>query len=172
MQLSLKLFATMALAALSACTAPQPKLTLQPLSVKDLNFAVDAFSDLCLRTLPNFDGFHTKVETGGLETIKLKGATYYHHPENSRLILRADDKEGYDICGIGFVGTNDIPAVSQKFLHEALRRTGGQPKRRLTNTDFHLAYHLRNGSVFAYAIEPKAGHLMHVFAITEPVPNI
>jgi len=172
MHLSLKFLATIALAALSACAMPQSKLTLQPLPLKDINFAVDAFSDLCLRTLPNFDGFHTKVETGGLETIKLKGVTYYHHPENPRLILRSDNVRGYDVCGVGFVGTDDIPAVSQKFLREALRRTGGQPKRKLTNTEFHLAYHLRNGSLFAYAIEPAVGQVIHVFAISEPVPNI
>lgn len=170
-------FLIIACVALSACTTPSDRLEIQPISLEETSSAVKEFSKRCLANLPEFEGFQAQARKDGLVASKKMGMTAYHDPDKLRVVAINEELEGIKVCGIGFVGDVNIPAVSQKFLNEARRRTGGGTPREMFEGKTRLqgsvreAYALRNNSIFAHAIRLRGQLILHIFFVTEPVPD-
>ncbi|MCV3272191.1 hypothetical protein [Roseobacter sinensis] len=157
---------------LGACGPSEQQIAAATFSVAETATPADLFSETCLRTLPSFSGYEAAVTRRGLQLATRESVgTIYRAPGDKPLTsVRASDRFK-NACGVAFLGSPDAAAVGSQFLTEAVRRTGGQPREKLTSSFFHSAYHLRNGSVFTHDVRRSAGQTRRIVLISPPVPK-
>jgi hypothetical protein len=160
-------------AALTACGAPSPeKIAAVSFSEAETNQPVQLFSEACLTTLPNFNGFLNVVEKRGLTgAAKRRENTAYIAPGEKFMTATVFEEDDKAACAVGFLGANNSQEVGALFLDAASRRTGGAPKDRFPSGRFNYAYQLRNGSVLVYEAKEKNGQFRHIVLISKPVPR-
>ncbi|WP_271948433.1 hypothetical protein [Ruegeria faecimaris] len=160
-------------ATLTACGAPSAeKIAAVSFSEAETNQPVQLFSEACLKTLPNFDGFLKVVEKRGLTgSVKRGENTAYIAPGEKFMTATVFQEDGKAACAVAFLGANNSEEVGGLFLDAASRRTGGAPKDRFPSGRFNYAYQLKNGSVMVYEAKEKSGQFRHIVLISKPVPR-
>ncbi len=157
---------------LAACGPSEQQIAAATFSVAETTTPVDVFSETCLRTLPNFDGYEAAVTRRGFRLATRESVgTIYRAPGDKPLTSVRASERFKEACGVAFLGSADTAAVGSQFLAEAVRRTGGQPREKLPSSFFQYAYHLRNGSVMTHDVRRSAGQTRHIILISPPVPK-
>ncbi|MDA7966101.1 hypothetical protein [Ruegeria sp.] len=155
--------------ALVGCAPSPERIEAASFTLSETNQPVQMFSEACLETLPNFNGFQNVVKKRDLTPARQKGGlTAYKAPGEKLLTVTSADIGDKSACGVGFLGSADSSEIGAMFFREATKRTGGKPREKFPSSRFAYAYHLRNGSVMTYEVQQKSGQIRHIVLISKP----